>query len=204
MSYIRPIRFAAQLAAIRINEIAKSEYFIYDSDDSSISSSPSSSGNLSIVDDGIARARKNGYDNTVFVVRYLLGECENASHSEERLQIVEKIFTMLNKDYNILIYEPNFRSAVISKVKEADILIKMRTDRLNRAEYNKALTLMKVSMLGNVSNNTMRNKIYSHIECINDIILDYTKWLKFGTLKTAINNLMAVLDHIKNDPNYVV
>jgi hypothetical protein len=196
--YIRPVRRAAQLAAIRINEIANATNS--DSDES-ISPIPTP---VALNDSGIIRARNNGYDDTVFVVRYLLGESDAAKCSEDRLQIAEKMFDILNKNPCILIYEPKFRSTVIKKMSEFNDTIAQRTDGFNKSEYKKAINIMKLSMKAHITNSKIRTKIYDHLDGINTELSDYNNWLKSSTLKTNFHMLNETLQSIKTHPNYVV
>ena len=199
--YIRPVRRAAQLAAIRISEIAKANNS--DSDESIIPSPPTPT-SVALNDSGIVRARANGYDDTVFVVRYLLNESDTATCSEDRLQIAEKMFDILNKNPNILIYEPKFRATVIKKMSELETIITKRTDGFNKAEYKKAINIMKLSMKAHITNSKIRANIYEHLDGINTELSDYNTWLKSSTLKTNFHSLNKTLDSIKNHPNYIV
>ena len=196
--YIRPVRRAAQLAAIRINEIANATNS--DSDES-IQPIPTP---VALNDSGIIRARINGYDDTVFVVRYLLGQSDAAKCSEDRLQIAENMFDVLNKNPNILIYEPKFRTAVINKMNEFNDTITKRADGFDKAEYKKAINIMKLSMRGHITNTKMRAKIYDHLNSITNELSDYNNWLKSSTLKTNFYTLNKTLQSIKTHPNYVV
>ena len=156
-NYGRPIRRAARLAAIRISEYARAVNDITSSD-SDDSKSP-----IPNPDNGLERARLGGYDNTIYIVKYLLEECENSKNPEDRIEIASKMFDILNKNPKILIYEPKFRNAVIDKLNEANELIKRRKDAFNKTEYAKAIDMMKLSMRVNISNSKMRNKIYEHL-----------------------------------------
>lgn len=196
--YIRPVRRAAQLAAIRISEIAKA-----DNSDSDESITPSHSPVVQ-TDNGLIRARVNGYDNTIFVVRYLLNESDAATCSEDRLQIAEKVFEILNKNPSILIYEPKFRATVIKKMDELNDTITKRTDGFIKAEYNKAIHIMKLSMKLHITHSKIRTKIYDHLDSINTELSDYNHWLKSSTLKTNFHTLTKTLQSIKSHPHYVV
>ena len=195
--YIRPVRRAAQLAAIRINEIANAD----NSDSDESAPIPTS---VALNDSGIIRARNNGYDDTVFVVRYLLGQSDAAKCSEDRLQIAENMFDVLNKNPSILIYEPKFRTAVIKKMSEFNDTITKRLDGFNKAEYKKAINIMKLSMKVHITNSKMRAKIYDHLDSINNELSVYNNWLKSSTLKTNFYTLNKTLESIKTHPNYVV
>ena len=196
-NYGRPVRRAAQLAAIRISEYARTANDItsYDSDNSK---SP-----IPNPDKGLERARSGGYDSTIYIVKYLLEECENSKNPEDRIEIASKMFDILNKNPKILIYEPKFRNAVIDKINEADELIKRRKDTFNKAEYAKAIDMMKLSMRVHISNSKMRNMIYAHLGAINTILSDYTVWMNSDTIKNNINNLKNTLKLSETHPDYI-
>jgi hypothetical protein len=194
-NYGRPVRSAARLAAIRISEYARAANDITSSDsDDSKSPNP---------DKGLERARSGGYDSTIYIVKYLLEECENSKNPEDRIEIASKMFDIINKNPKILIYEPKFRNAVINKLNEAEELIKRRKDTFNKTEYAKAIDMMKLSMRVNISNSKMRNNIYSHLCAINTILSDYTVWMNNDTLKNNINNLKNTLKLSETHPNYI-
>jgi len=194
-NYGRPIRSAARIASIRISECIKNEINSSDSDDAK---SP-----ITSIDKGLERARSEGYDSTIYIVKYLLEECENSKNPEDRIEIASKMFDILNKNPKILIYEPKFRNAVIDKLNEAEELIKRRKDTLNKAEYAKAIDMMKLSMRIHISNSKMRNKIYAHLGAINTILSDYAVWINSDTLKNNINNLKNTLKITETHPNYI-
>ena len=196
--YIRPVRRAAQLAAIRISECAKNDISLSDSD-----SSVSSVHSVTSIDNGLERARSEGYDNTIYIVKYLLEECNNSTNPEDRIEIAAKMFDILNKNPKILIYEPKFRLAVIDKINEVNALIKKRKDAFNKAEYTKAIDIMKLSMRVHISNSKIRNKIYEHLGSINNTLSDYAVWMNNDTLNKSINTLNNTLKLIETHPEYV-
>jgi hypothetical protein len=193
--YIRPARRAAQLAAIRITECINN-------DASSDSDNPISP--VTTIDSGIERARNGGYDSTVYVVKYLLEECDNCKNPEDRIEIASKMFDILNKNPKILICEPKFRTAVTDKINEVDNLIKKRKDAFAKAEYTKAIEMMKLSMRVHLNNSKMRNKIYEHLNGINTILNEYTMWMNSDTLKKSIGSINDTLNSIKAHPDYVL
>ena len=196
-NYGRPIRNAARLASIRISEYARAVNDITSSD-SDDSKSP-----ITNPDKGLERARSEGYDSTIYIVQYLLEECENSKNPEDRIEIASKMFDILNKNPKILIYEPKFRNAVIDKLNEANELIKRRKDAFNKTEYAKAIDMMKLSMRVNISNSKMRNKIYEHLGSINNILSDYAIWMNSDTLKNNINSLSNTLKLTETHPDYI-
>lgn len=193
-SSIRPIRRAAQLAAIRINEYLKSDNASSDSD----SNTPPRN-----VENSIDRARKHGYDDTLYICRYLLEQLENANYEDERCEIAEKLFQTLNKNNTILIYEPRFRNSVLNKIDDLTNHIDSRVKEYNNTKYNEALLMMKLSMRKNVRNSKMRHKIYKHLTEINNILSDYKTWSMGDSIKNEMNQLRNTIYQLKNHPSYV-
>jgi hypothetical protein len=198
-SSIRPMRRAAQIAAIRINEIAKADATNSDSDNSQ----PSTPINPSI-DEGMIRAFKTGYDSTIHIIRFLLEEMDNAKFEDQRCEIAEKMFTLLNKNPNILIYEPKFRDVVVNKLNEVQEHINKRSEKCQIQKQQELIRMMALSARIDVRNSTMRQKIYRHLSKINNILKDYKDWTYGTSLKNQINNLNKTLELIKNNPSYVV
>lgn len=193
------MRRAAQIAAIRINEIAKADATNSDSDNSQ----PSTPINPSI-DEGMIRAFKTGYDSTIHIIRFLLEEMDNAKFEDQRCEIAEKMFTLLNKNPNILIYEPKFRDVVVNKLIEVQEHINKRSEKCQIQKQQELIRMMALSARIDVRNSDMRQKIYKHLSKINNILKDYKVWTYGTSLKKQINNLNNTLELIKNNPSYVV
>ena len=196
--YIRSTRLAAQRAAIRISDYIKSDATVSDSDDVK---APIHS--VDPVDDSLALARSKGYDSTIHIVKYLIDECNSSKSHEERLDLATKIFETINRNPNILIYEPKFRKVVLNKMNEADELIRLRKEAFNKASYDNTLKMMKMSMYTHVTNSVMRRKIYENIGTIYNTLNEYTLWMNNSTLKKNIDSLSVTLESIKSDPEYV-
>jgi hypothetical protein len=156
------------------------------------------------VSDGITRARTYGYDNTIYIIKYILDECQSAKCSDDRTNIAIKAFDYLNKNPTILIYEPSFRIAVINKMNELNELMKKRVDGYNKAEYDKAINLMKMSMRVHITNSKMRNKIYTSLNAITNTLSDYKESMVNNKLSKTIKDLSDIIQSIKTHPNYVV
>lgn len=197
-SSIRPMRRAAAAAAIRINQIAQNDASNSDSD----SSQPSTPVNQPI-DEGMIRAAKSGYDSTIHVVRFLIDEMNNAKFEDQRCDIAEKMFDILNKNPNILIYEPKFRTAVINKISEVEQHINKRSDKFQLEKQQEFIRMMAMSTRINVRNSTMRQKIYKHLGKIDKVLKEYKDWAYGTGLKVKIDNLNKTLELIKNNPSYV-
>lgn len=190
---IRPMRRAAQMAAIRINEFVKADNASSDSDDSP----------KIVSNDGLTRARQNGYDDTIFITRYLLNQCENAKYEDERTKIAEQLFEVINTNPNILIFEPKFRTIVQEKAKEFEEHLTSRVDTYKKTDYQKALKMLMVSMRRNVRNSAIRDKIYKHISEISKILNDYDSWVIGSSLQNQIAQLNNTLQTIKRHPSYI-
>jgi hypothetical protein len=196
-STIRPSRRAAQLAAIRIAECVKSDAASTDSDSSSTTPSTPN-------DNSLTRARNNGYDDTVFITRYLLEQCTNAKFEDNRVEIAEQLFSVLAKNPNILIYEPRFRSVVEAKVTEIEQFIEKRMESFKKAQYREAIDMMKLSMRINIRNSKMRDEINSHLAEISTILNKYDHWSRGYSLKLQLKKMTNILKDIKTHPDYVL
>lgn len=183
-STIRPIRRAAQLAAVRINEICKSD----NSDDTPITTT----------DIGIIRAREKGYDNALYVIRYLLDEFDTAKFEDERTDVALKIFKFLNTNPSILINEPKFCQSVLEKIDDINHQITSKEEMFQKADYAKAIKMMKTSMLVNVRNSKMRTDIYKHLNDISSILNDYSTWSHRTELRTEMNKLVSTVNTLKS------
>ena len=190
------MRRAAQIAAVRINQIAQNDAASTDSDISTVSLNDS-------IDEGMIRAAKYGYDSTIHIIRFLISEMDNALFEDQRCEIAEKIFDILDKNPTILIYEPNFRNAVINKLNEVQNLITQRSTTFEIGKQQYIIRMLTVSVRTNVRNSVMRQKIYRHLIKINNILKDYKDWTYGTSLKTKINNLNNTIQAIKNNPNYI-
>jgi hypothetical protein len=194
---VRPIRQAAKLAAVRITECVMSD---------NVSNEYNSESDTSpiIKEDGLTRARLYGYDDTAFVARFLLNQCNNAEYEDKRADIAEQLFHILNKNPNILIYEPKFRTVVQTKVIEFEEHLNNRVESFNKANYTDAIKMMKLSMRVNIRNSNMREAIYKHIAEISSILKEYDVWSKGDTFRLELNKMNHTLDTIKDHPDYVL
>lgn len=182
---INPIHAVAQITTIPNNESCISEN--YDSDNNKIITR----------DIGITRAREMGYDNALFVMRYLLDEFDNTKLEDDRTEIATKMFKFLNANPSILLYEPTLRDVVMKKIKNINQLILTKDEKYNKAEYSKAIKMMKLSMLINVNNTKMRTDIYNHLNEISYILNDYSNWSHHNILKNEMAILSEKLQIIK-------
>lgn len=180
---IRPVRRAAQLAAIRISEFCQNDNANSDSDKSAIHT-PNYS------------ASENKYDNAIYVIRYLLDELENTEFEDERTEIAIKMFKFINYNPNILKFEPRFRDIVLKKINEINENILKKNEMYNKAEYNKAIKMLKFSMLMNIRNNKMRMDIYKHLNEISLILNKYSTWSERKQLKSEMNKVSCTVQNI--------
>lgn len=190
--FIRPVRRAAQLAAVRINQCVTADNANSDSDES-----------LQNIDTGIMRARRHGYDNTVHIVQYLLNELNTAQFEDERAEIATKMFQVINKSPNLLIYEPKFRSVIINKMQELDKHIDARMHKFQKSKYNEAMDLLKLSVSVNIRNSKTRQTIAKKIEEINTALKEYETWAPGAEMKNQFSILRDTLRTIKQHPDYV-
>jgi hypothetical protein len=177
---IRSARTAAQLAVIRINEFCKIDNNVPDSN----------------TDNSIIRARKQGYDNALYVIRYLLDQIQESKFEDERAKIAIKMFKYINNNPNVLIYEPNFCNMVMTKINEFNSQITKKTEMFNKADYDKAIKMMKVSMRVNVHNSHTRSAIYKHLDEINSLLNDYNSVSYYEQLQKEMNKVTKTINTI--------
>ena len=189
--FIRPVRRAAQLAAVRITQCANADNAASDSDESKTT-----------VDTSIMRARRHGYDNTVHIVQYLLTELDRAQYEDERAEIATKMFQVINKNPNILIYEPKFRNIIVDKMQELDKHIDARIQKFQKSKYEEALQVLKLSVSVNIRNSKTRQTIAKKIEEINSALKDYEMWAPGTQMKNEFSILRDTLRTIKYHPDY--
>jgi hypothetical protein len=141
------------------------------------------------IDNSIIRAHQQGYDNTLYVIRYLLDQCNDAKFEDERIEIATKMFKFINKNPNILIYEPTFCTIVNQKINEFTNQITKNTESYNKAEYNKAIKMMKFSIHSNIHNSYTRSNIYKHLDEINSILYNYNSLSYYNELLIEMNKV---------------
>ena len=190
--FIRPVRRAAQLAAVRITQCANADNAASDSDESKTT-----------VDTSIMRARRHGYDNTVHIVQYLLTELDRAQYEDERAEIATKMFQVINKNPNILIYEPKFRNIIVDKMQELDKHIDARIQKFQKSKYEEALQVLKFSISVNIRNSKTRQTIAKKIEEIDNALKEYETWAPGTLMKNEFSILRDTLRTIKNHPDYI-
>jgi hypothetical protein len=127
----------------------------------------------------------------------------NAKFEDQRCEIAEKMFDILNKNPNILIYEAKFRTAVINKISEVEQHISKRSDKFQIEKQQEFIRMMAISTRINVRNSPMRQKIYKYLGKIDKVFKDYKDWSYGIGLKVQIDNLNKTLELIKNNPYYV-
>ena len=150
----------------------------------------------------ITRARKYGYEDTIHIVQYLLKECSKAHSEDERTEIIEKIFSVLNKNPLILVFEPEFRASVINKMNELENHINVQNEALNKARFDEVILMMKKAIYLNVTNSVMRVKAINHLNKVVNTLDEYAVWNNRSRLSNQFNMLNTKLNEIKAHPCY--
>jgi hypothetical protein len=150
----------------------------------------------------ISRARKYGYEDTIHIVQYLLKECSKARSEDERTEIVEKIFSVLNKNPMILVFEPEFRESVINKMNELEKHINNQHQALTKARFDEAILMMKKAIYLNVSNSVIRVKAIIHLNKVVNALDEYAVWNNRSRLTNQFTMLNSKLNEIKAHPCY--
>jgi hypothetical protein len=143
------------------------------------------------------------YYDTMTIINNYIEELKNTTSNDKRTEIVEKIFEEIIINPNILIYEPDFRNSVITKIYQLEKYIDARIKEFNKADYYKALDMMKVSISNHIKNSDIKNKIIGNINNISELIGEYEMWAKCNRLKSLFNILWATIENVKFHPNYV-
>jgi len=154
-------------------------------------------------DESLNRARTNCYEASFYIIQHLLKECDKAQFEDQRVAITEKIFNHLIENPTILIHDYEFRNSVINKIVQLEAHIATRIENLNKAEYDEAINIMKLSLRLTVINSSMRASIYSNLRNITQTLNMYQEWAKGEGLKTCFTRLRTVLNTIKDDSNYI-
>lgn len=150
----------------------------------------------------MSRARKYGYEDTLHIMQYLLKECAKAPNGEERTQIIEKIFVVLNNNPLILVFEPEFRVSVINKMKELEQYIKNQNQTLSKARFNEAIVMMKKSIYLNISNSVLRIKAINYLNKVVNTLDEYAVWNSRESLSNQLKMLHIKMNEIKTHPCY--
>lgn len=153
--------------------------------------------------DTLLKARDNGYDDTIFIAQYLLNQCNNSKYEDDKNKIAEQLFELINKNPNILIFEPKFRNILQEKANEFEHHLTSRTNTYKKVQYHEVLKTLMLSMRKNIRNSIMRDKIYKNITDIGKILTDYEEWVIGTPLKTQITIFTNTLQNIKTHPQYI-
>jgi hypothetical protein len=155
-------------------------------------------------DVSILRARRHGYDNTVYVVKYLFDELDRIHDEEERMTCTIKIFAAVNANPSMLIYEPGFRNSVVAKMTELENYLEQRANNLKRSKYIEALQIFRQSVGEHIYSAKTRSEIYTHIREIAKTLTEYTTLSDADKLRTEFAFLRATLNRIRGHPDYVI
>ena len=89
----------------------------------------------------------------------------------------------------------------MKKITDLNEHISQKTKMYKKAEYNKAIQMMKLSMRLNVRNSKMRENIYKHLDDISTILADYSHWSKRSQLKSEMNRVAHMIRAVSSDMN---
>lgn len=184
----RSSRIAA-LAALRTKQITQNN--------ASDTSKPSQS-----IDKGMILAAKRGYDSTTHILHFLLDEIHSAKFENQRYDILGKMIDILNKNPSILIFRPDFRNVLISKISEVEEHFRLRFAGLQSEMEHATIQMIILTTEINLHNPSIRQKISEDLSKFNKAFKEYEE-LESNELTVKINNLKMTLEIIKNDPSYV-
>jgi hypothetical protein len=112
------------------------------------------------------------------------------------------MFQVINKNPNILIYEPKFRNIIVDKMQELDRHIDARIQKYQKSKYEEALQILKLSISVNIRNSKTRQMISKKIEEINSALKEYETWAPATQMKSEFSVLRDTLRTIKHHPDY--
>ena len=153
--------------------------------------------------ESILRAHKNGYNNIVIIIQYIINKCNTATQNEKTI-LIEKLFSIINKNPNILIFEPRFREVIINKMNEFERQIDIRSEEFKNAKINNSIDTLKLSILSTIKDVELRDIICGKFDSIKQDLFAYEYWCNGILLKEQINNLRKTLEEIKTHPSYVL
>jgi hypothetical protein len=155
-------------------------------------------------DVSILRARRHGYDDTIYVVKYLLDETDRTRSVEERTELAIKMFAAINANPSILIYEPTFRECVIQKMKSLEDELDNRMNTFKGSKYIEALTIFRQSVGDHISHSQIRSEIDNHLRNIARSLGNYAGWAAAEKLRTEFAFIRATMERIQGHPDYVI
>ena len=155
-------------------------------------------------DVSILRARRHGYDNTIYIVKYLLDEVDRTRSVEDRTELAIKMFAAVNANPSILIYEATFRECITQKMLELEQYINQRLQNMKESKYIEALMIFRQSVGDHIHHSQMRGQIDNHLRSIARSLGEYAGWADAEKLRTEFAFLRATLDRIKGHPDYVI
>jgi hypothetical protein len=143
------------------------------------------------------------YQDTIYVLRYLLREMSNATFEDDKTKLTEKLFSYLIKNPIILIYEPKVREAIIKKMGEMRQYITLQTNTYDNIKFNEAILLMNKTIYLHVNNVKLRSKAFLYLNKVKKMLNCYSLWNQRDNLLKLFELLDTTLNDIKSHPNYV-
>jgi len=197
MSFRRSIRNASKLAAIKISQIATTEY---SSDSDSSANSPISK----TLPSPSSKPSSLRYIGTISTLRQYLYMSENTQDEEEKINLCTTIYETLVKDPTILIYEPKFREAVIEKMNNLDKFITIRRLNMNKSGFNTHTDELKNIIHSHIRAKKTRDAMLKNLKELQSLYNEYASWSRYDRFRSAIRALRATLENLKQYPEYVV
>jgi hypothetical protein len=155
-------------------------------------------------DVSILRARRHGYDDTIYVVKYLLDEADKTRSVEDRTELAIKMFAAVNANPSILIYEPSFRECVTQKMLELEQYVNQRQQNMKQSKYIEALMIFRQSVGEHIHHSKMRGQIDNNLREIARSLGEYAGWADAEKLRTEFAFTRATLERIKSHPDYTI
>jgi hypothetical protein len=140
--------------------------------------------------------------DSALIIGSLLKQIENTKGSDVKCPLINKLFTHLIHNTDILIYKPFFRNTVINKIKQFQLEIPIYISSLKQDTLFQDIISFQNSMSTHLRNYSCCNIINNHIERIKSTVSSINTDHYEDTLDLA-NHLLEIIDGLMDHPNYV-
>lgn len=207
------IHNASKLANIRLSKLATEESIdssnsipvvLLTDSPSSKKSSESSSQQLSSSYPSLKKNNNTSkYIGTISMLRYYIELNDSTNDEDEKMNICTILYETLVRDPTILIYEPEFRKVVLSKMDDMDKVITLRRLNLVKSPFKKYTNELNNIITNHIRSSKVRNIMLNRLNELNSIFIDYTSWARLNKFRITMNSLRKTIDDLKSYPDYV-
>ena len=215
MSYSirRSIRNASKIASIKISQLATDDEAFDNSNGIPVvllDSSPSNSKTRYASKTAPLTPRESPtlntsskYIGTVSMLRHYLQLVNSTHDEEEKINICCTIYETLVKDPTILIYEPEFRKVVLSKMDDMEKLITLRRLNVTKTPFKAHTEELRNIIHSRIRVKKTRDAMLKNLTELNTMFNDYTSWSRLDKFRITMSSLRKTIDNLKAYPEYV-